>query len=86
MLVLRRRTGQSIVIGDEIEVVVLEVSGDHVRLGIAAPREIRVLRQELVAEIQDENRRAAASQRDLDDLAGALGSLRAPSPSGRGTG
>ncbi len=72
MLVLQRRTGQSIRIGEEIEVVVLEVSGDHVRLGIAAPREIRVLRQELLTEIRDENRRAAASQDGLGAVVDAL--------------
>ena len=72
MLVLQRRTGQSIRIGDDIEVVVLEVSGDHVRLGIAAPREIRVLRQELLSEIRDENRRAAASQDGLGAVVDAL--------------
>ena len=75
MLVLQRRAGQSIKIGDDIEVVVLEVSGDHVRLGIAAPREIRVLRQELLNEIRDENRRAAASQEGLGGVVDALGVL-----------
>ena len=75
MLVLQRKTGQSIRIGEDIEVVVLEVSGDHVRLGIAAPREIRVLRQELLTEIREENRRAAASQDGLDAVVGVLGTL-----------
>ena len=73
MLVLQRRIGQSIKIGDEIEVVVLEVSGDHVRLGIEAPREVRVLRNELLEAVQAENRRAAASQ---VGLAAALDALR----------
>ena len=75
MLVLQRKTGQSIRIGEDIEIVVLEVSGDHVRLGIAAPREIRVLRQELLTEIRDENRRAAASQGGLGAVVDALGTL-----------
>lgn len=75
MLVLQRKTGQSIRIGEDIEVVVLEVSGDHVRLGIAAPRDIRVLRQELLTEIREENRRAAASQDGLGAVVGVLGTL-----------
>jgi carbon storage regulator len=47
MLVLTRRAGEKIRIGDEIEVTVLRMSGDRVRIGIDAPREIRVLRTEI---------------------------------------
>ena len=75
MLVLQRKVGQSIKIGDAIEVVVLEVSGDHVRLGIDAPRDIRVLRNELLEELTQENRHAAAAI-ETDSLAPLLGSLR----------
>jgi len=52
MLVLTRKTGQSIVIDGGIEITVLEVRGEQVRLGIAAPREIKVNRKELLAQIQ----------------------------------
>jgi len=52
MLVLTRKTGQSIVIDGGIEITVLEVRGEQVRLGIAAPREIRVNRKELLAQIE----------------------------------
>jgi carbon storage regulator len=48
MLVLTRKTNQSIMIGDEIEITVLSVSGDKVRIGIEAPREISVFRQEVL--------------------------------------
>ncbi len=48
MLVLARKTGQRIVIGGEIEITVLEVKGDQVRLGITAPRSIPVHRKELL--------------------------------------
>jgi carbon storage regulator len=48
MLVLTRKTGQSIVIDGGIEITVLEVRGEQVRLGIAAPREIKVNRKELL--------------------------------------
>ena len=52
MLVLTRKTGQSIVIDGGIEITVLEVRCEQVRLGIAAPREIRVNRKELLAQIE----------------------------------
>lgn len=52
MLVLTRKTGQSIVIDGGIEITVLEVRGEQVRMGIAAPREIKVNRKELLAQIE----------------------------------
>jgi len=54
MLVLTRKTNQSIMIGDDIEVAVLAVSRDKVRLGITAPREIPVYRREVYLSIKDE--------------------------------
>jgi len=62
MLILTRRSGEAIDIGGEIQVRVLEVSGDHVRLGIEAPRHVRVLRGELREEVERENRLAAGFQ------------------------
>lgn len=62
MLVLTRKVNQSIMIGDEIEVVVLEVRGEQVRLGIRAPRHIAVHRREIYEAIQQENLRAAQAQ------------------------
>jgi carbon storage regulator len=61
MLVLTRRANQSIIIGrnGEIRITVLEVRGDQVRIGITAPREVTVHREEVFAEIQRENREAA---------------------------
>lgn len=61
MLVLSRKVDQRIHIGDNIEVVVLSIDGDHVKLGIQAPRQIPVLRHELLQDVQDENRQAAAA-------------------------
>ncbi len=52
MLVLTRKVGQSIVIGDEIEVVVLEVRGEQVRVGIRAPKTVSVHRKEVYDQIQ----------------------------------
>jgi carbon storage regulator len=59
MLVLSRRSNESIVIGGEVVVTVLEIRGDQVRLGIRAPRSVTVHRQEVHAEIQRENESAA---------------------------
>lgn len=55
MLVLTRRPEESIIIGDQIIVTVLAVDGDKVKLGITAPREVRVLRNELWQAIQEQN-------------------------------
>lgn len=65
MLVLSRKQGQSIVIGDEIVVTVLEVRGDQVRLGIEAPRELPVNRREIYDLIRAENIAAAQASPDL---------------------
>ncbi|MQA74141.1 MAG: carbon storage regulator CsrA [Solirubrobacterales bacterium] len=54
MLVLTRKTNQSIMIGDEIEVSVLAVSRDKIRLGITAPRDVPVFRKEVYLSIKDE--------------------------------
>ena len=66
MLVLSRRANQSIVIGSNIVVTVIEIRGDHVRLGIDAPREVTVHRDEVAAEIRAANR--AALSPDAVDL------------------
>ena len=59
MLVLTRKVNQTIVIGDNVEVVVLEVRGEQVRLGIRAPRDVTVHRKEIYEQIVEENRGAA---------------------------
>ncbi|GBC96459.1 Carbon storage regulator [bacterium HR16] len=69
MLVLTRKVNQSIVIGDEIEVVVLEVRGEQVRIGVRAPRTIAVHRKEIYEQIRQENLNAASvSADDLTSL------------------
>jgi carbon storage regulator len=60
MLVLTRRTGESVMIGDDVVLTVLEVRGDVVRLGIRAPRDIQVHREEVYRELQSANREAAS--------------------------
>jgi len=59
MLVLTRKVDQGIMIGDNIRVIVVDVRGDQVKLGIEAPREVVVHREEVYREIQAENARAA---------------------------
>ncbi len=61
MLILTRKVNERVVIGDDIEVSVVEIRGDQVKLGIVAPRTVKVYRQEVYQAIQEENRRAAAS-------------------------
>lgn len=68
MLVLTRKPKQSIMVGDDIEVTVLSIIGEKVRIGIAAPRDIPVFRKEIYLEIQQENAAGRASARaEVDD-------------------
>ncbi|HRK21047.1 MAG TPA: carbon storage regulator CsrA [Fimbriimonadaceae bacterium] len=59
MLVLTRKVHQSIIIGDEVEVVVLEVRGEQVRLGIRAPKNVAVHRKEIYDQILEENKESS---------------------------
>jgi carbon storage regulator len=72
MLVLSRQRDETIMIGDDIEVTVVDIRGDKVRLGINAPREVSVHRKEVYDAIRRENR--AAAQVKPEDLSG-LGKL-----------
>lgn len=73
MLVLSRRVGESVVIGDDITVTVLEVRGDVVRIGIDAPRSVAVNRAELLAEVANTNQAASSPAEDaVANLAEAL--------------
>lgn len=76
MLVLSRRAGESVVIGDDIVITVLEVRGDVVRVGIDAPRSVQVHREEVYRELQAANAAAAAGA--TDDAIAGLSSLIAP--------
>ena len=62
MLVVSRRAGQSILVGTDIEVFILHVEGSQVRVGINAPRALRILRRELLAQVESENRRGVANR------------------------
>ncbi len=70
MLVLGRRPGENIRIGDNIKVIVLEVRGGQIKLGIEAPLDVQVHREEIYERIQRQNRRAAGTvPADLADTA-----------------
>ncbi|WP_442907804.1 carbon storage regulator CsrA [Kineococcus sp. G2] len=64
MLVLTRKAGESVVIGDEVVVRVLEVRGDVVRVGIEAPRDVQVHRQEVYEAVREANVAAAAASEE----------------------
>jgi carbon storage regulator len=59
MLVLTRKKDQTIVINDNIEITILDIQGDQVRVGINAPRSVAIHRKEVFLEIQEENKKAA---------------------------
>ena len=60
MLVLTRRAGESVMIGNDVTITVLEARGDVIRLGIQAPRNVQVHREEVYRELQSANREAAS--------------------------
>ena len=64
MLVLSRRPGESVVLGEDITITVLEVRGDVVRVGIDAPRSLKVHRAELLVQLEESNRDAASPSDD----------------------
>ena len=74
MLVLTRRAGESIVIGNDVVVTVLESRGDQVRVGIEAPRNVAVHREEVFRQVERENAAAVASA----DRASAMLGKRKP--------
>ncbi len=59
MLVLGRRASESVIVGEDVVITVLGIEGGQVRLGISAPAHVRVLRQEVLQQVRQENRRAA---------------------------
>ncbi|GEP40221.1 carbon storage regulator [Nocardioides psychrotolerans] len=73
MLVLSRRAGESVVVGDNVTITILEVRGDVVRVGIDAPRSVAVHRAELLEALESSNRDAASpSEQAVASLAEAL--------------
>ena len=80
MLILSRRSNESIMIGDQIEITIVDIKGDQVKLGIKAPRIVKVFRQEVYQAIQLENQAAARTGTNLPELDKML--LNRPQPNG----
>ncbi len=76
MLILTRRPGERVVIGDDVLVTVMEINGQTVRLGIAAPSGVPIYREEIWLAVKEENRAAAAADAD------ALGAIAPPATEG----
>lgn len=73
MLILTRKVGERVTIGDDVVVTVLEVKGSHVKLGIEAPSHTRVHREEIYRRILEENMEAArATKEDVEIIQGIL--------------
>ncbi len=72
MLILSRKVDEKIVIGNEITITIIDIKGDQVKIGVDAPKNVKVFRQEVYDEIQMENKLAATTG-DLKDLGKQLG-------------
>jgi carbon storage regulator len=68
MLILSRRKDESVIIDGRIEIAIVDIKGDQVKLGIKAPRDVKVFRNEVFQAIQAENRAAASAPADLPVL------------------
>ena len=79
MLILTRKLGENIRIGDKVKITILDIKGGQVKLGIDAPPHIAVHREEIYERIREENRRASnVSPRLLREVAGALRANKKP--------
>jgi carbon storage regulator len=72
MLILARKTDEKILIGEDIKLTIIEIHGDQVKIGIEAPKNVKVFRQEVFDAIQKENKAAAAGSETLDTLSRLL--------------
>lgn len=68
MLVLARKKGESIMVGDDIELIILGVEGDTVKVGIVAPQQVDVYRKEIYLSIQESNKEASKNKIKTSDL------------------
>lgn len=68
MLVLTRKKDEAIVIGDDIEIIITEISEDKVKIGIKAPKHMKIFRKELLEQVKEENLQSAGAKIDLGVL------------------
>lgn len=70
MLALSRKNNESIIIGNDIEITILEIKGDQVKIGITAPKEVSIYRKEIYVQIQESNREAVTNEETLKAIQG----------------
>jgi carbon storage regulator len=76
VLILTRKIGESIMVGDDVKISVVEIRARHVRLGVDAPQDMAIHREEVYRKIQEANLAAAAAHtQDLDQVAALLGKV-----------
>ena len=68
MLALSRRLNESIVIGNDVEISILEIKGDQVKIGINAPKNVPIFRKEIFVQIQEENKNAVAQEQSREAI------------------
>ena len=73
MLALSRKEDEAIVINNDIEITIIEIKGDQVKLGISAPKSVPIYRKEVYVQIQEANKEAANSMTDIEALKNLLG-------------
>jgi carbon storage regulator len=73
MLALSRKTGESLMIGNDVELTILEVKGDQVKVGINAPKSVPIYRKELYLQIQEANKEAASLDASPETVKNLLG-------------
>lgn len=72
MLILSRKVNEKIMIGEDISLTIIEIRGDQVKVGVEAPKSVKVFRQEVFEAIRNENRAAATSKANLEGLSGIV--------------
>lgn len=72
MLALSRKKGEALIINNDIEITVLEIKGEQIKIGISAPKEVPVYRKEVYMQIQEANKEATDNLEAVDQLASLL--------------
>ncbi|MDE7479368.1 MAG: carbon storage regulator CsrA [Lachnospiraceae bacterium] len=73
MLALSRKKGEALMINNDIEITVLDIKGEQVKIGISAPKEVPVYRKEVYIQIQEANKEASANMESMEQLASLFG-------------
>ncbi len=73
MLALSRKKGEALMINNDIEITVLDIKGEQVKIGISAPKEVQVYRKEVYIQIQEANKEASANMEGMEQLASLFG-------------